>query len=68
MNELIAMYALIYTVDNIVDGRDKVISVLTSEDIQLFADWAEKQTGTGEDIFNSVLEIIVNKVKELKGE
>jgi hypothetical protein len=67
MNELIAMYALNYTVDNTVDGRDKVLSVLTNEDIQLFADWVEKLEEDGEDIIDAILKIIVNKVNELKG-
>ena len=68
MNELIAMYALNYVIEKTTDGRSKALSLLTDADIELFADWAEKQTDTEEDIFNSVLEIIVNKVKELKGE
>lgn len=67
MNELIALYALNFVLENTIDARDKVLSLLSGEDIELFANWAESTEDSGTDILDSILEIIVNKVNELKG-
>lgn len=67
MNELIALYALNFVIENTTDAKDKVFSVLSREDVELFADWAESTEDSGTDILDAILEIIVNKVNELKG-
>lgn len=67
MKEMIALYAINYIMDHTEDGRERVQSALSSEDIIMFANWADQYSLEGEAHLNAVLEIIVNKVNELKG-
>ena len=66
MNELIAMYALGFVLESTEDGRERAIELLTDEEIDLFAQWSESQTISGDDIFEAFISVIKKKVVEIK--
>lgn len=66
MNELIAMYALSFVLESTEDGQERARELLTDEEIDLFAQWSESQTISGDDIFEAIISVIKKKVVEIK--
>lgn len=66
MNALIAMYALSFVLSSTEDGQERARELLTDEEIDLFTQWSESQTISGDDIFEEIISTIKNKVVEIK--